>query len=65
MVSQKSYIIGKPNPYVMKLIEKEHGLKAEEILMVGDKLETDIKIAKDCGIKLLNRKMMRYHESPG
>ena len=48
---RKAEIIGKPNPYSMLLIEKELGLKPEEILMVGDRLDTDITYAKACGLK--------------
>jgi 5'-nucleotidase len=48
---KKAEIIGKPNKYSMLLIEKELGLKPDEILMVGDRLDTDIKYAKACGIK--------------
>ncbi len=48
---KKAVIIGKPNKYSMLLIEKELGLKPDEILMVGDRLDTDISYAKACGIK--------------
>jgi 4-nitrophenyl phosphatase len=44
-------VIGKPNGYVLSLIESEHGVKREEMLMVGDRLDTDIAFAKDGGIK--------------
>jgi 4-nitrophenyl phosphatase len=48
---KKAHVVGKPNPYVMELIEKAHGLKRREILVVGDRLETDITFAKNCGVK--------------
>jgi phosphoglycolate/pyridoxal phosphate phosphatase family enzyme len=48
---KRPYVTGKPNPYVMELIEKEHRLRKEEIMMVGDRLDTDITFAKNCGIK--------------
>ncbi len=48
---KKAEIIGKPNKYSMLLIEKELGLKPSEILMVGDRLDTDISYAKACGLK--------------
>jgi phosphoglycolate/pyridoxal phosphate phosphatase family enzyme len=48
---KRPHVVGKPNPYVLELIEKEHRLRKEEILVVGDRLETDISFAKNCGIK--------------
>ena len=48
---KKAEIIGKPNKYSMLLIEKELGLKPSEIMMVGDRLDTDISYAKACKIR--------------
>ncbi|MDD5340062.1 MAG: HAD-IIA family hydrolase [Candidatus ainarchaeum sp.] len=48
---KRPHVTGKPNPYVMELIEKEHGLKKQEIMVVGDRLETDIAFARNCGVK--------------
>ncbi len=48
---KKATVVGKPNKYSMLLIEKELGLKAREILMVGDRLDTDISYAKACGLR--------------
>ena len=48
---KKPHIVGKPNPYVLELIMKEHRLKKDEMLMVGDRLDSDITFAKNCGIK--------------
>ena len=48
---KRPYIVGKPNPFLLELMMKEHGLKKEEIVMVGDRLDTDIMFAKNCGIK--------------
>ena len=44
-------IIGKPQPYMLEIILKEHGLEKEETLMVGDRIETDILMAKQEGLK--------------
>ncbi|MEW6748835.1 MAG: HAD-IIA family hydrolase [Candidatus Micrarchaeota archaeon] len=44
-------VVGKPNPFVISLIEKEHGVRKAEMLMVGDRVETDMHFAKNCGIK--------------
>lgn len=43
-------IIGKPNPYIFQIIRKMTGYALEELCMVGDRLYTDIKGAKDMGI---------------
>ena len=48
---KKAYILGKPSTHFMELIEAEQNLKKEEILMVGDRLDTDIAFAKNSGIK--------------
>jgi 4-nitrophenyl phosphatase len=48
---KRPHVTGKPNPYVMELIEKEHGLRKQEIMVVGDRLETDIAFARNCGVK--------------
>ncbi|MFH0738020.1 MAG: HAD-IIA family hydrolase [Candidatus Micrarchaeota archaeon] len=44
-------VVGKPNLYVLNLIEKDHLIKREEMLMVGDRLETDVAFAKDGGMQ--------------
>jgi HAD superfamily hydrolase (TIGR01457 family) len=48
---KKPYIVGKPNPFVLEIIKKEHRLKNDEIMMVGDRMDTDITFAKNCGIR--------------
>ena len=35
-------VVGKPNKPIMDVLLKEYGLKSEECVMVGDRLETDI-----------------------
>lgn len=47
---RKPVVIGKPEPYMLDLIVKEHGLDKGNALMVGDKLETDILMAKKEGM---------------
>ena len=44
-------IAGKPNTYAFEVIKEEKGIKAEETLVVGDRLDTDIAFAKNCGIR--------------
>ncbi len=48
---RKPLIIGKPQPYMLEIILREHELKKEETLMVGDRIETDILMAKQEGLK--------------
>ncbi len=44
-------IIGKPQPYLLDIILREHKLEKDETLMVGDRIETDILMAKQEGLK--------------
>ncbi|MEW5996163.1 MAG: HAD-IIA family hydrolase [Candidatus Micrarchaeota archaeon] len=47
---RKPIVVGKPEPYMLDLIVREHGLEKGKALMVGDKLETDILMAKEEGM---------------
>lgn len=42
-------IIGKPNPSMLNGILETHNLKPSEILMVGDRIYTDVKMAHNAG----------------
>jgi NagD protein len=42
-------IPGKPNALMLQGIMKRHGLKPHEIVMVGDRLNTDVALAKNAG----------------
>ena len=47
-------IVGKPNKVFGELVLKESGLSnidPSRVLMIGDKIETDIRLAKNCGFK--------------
>ncbi|MDD5022777.1 MAG: HAD-IIA family hydrolase [Candidatus ainarchaeum sp.] len=46
----KPLVIGKPSMYLLDMILKKCGNKKEEILFVGDRIETDILMAKKAGI---------------
>ena len=49
-------ITGKPNPVYGNLVLKASGLAhvdPSRVLMIGDKIETDIRFAKNCGFKSL------------
>lgn len=41
--------IGKPNTFILKMITKETNLRPNQILVVGDSLESDIAMAKNYG----------------
>lgn len=42
-------VIGKPEPYLVNLILKQFGLPASDVLMVGDRYETDILAGERAG----------------
>ncbi|MFH2101506.1 MAG: HAD-IIA family hydrolase [Candidatus Micrarchaeota archaeon] len=44
-------VMGKPNTFLIDMIMEEHGLRKEDVLIVGDMLETDILAGKKAGIK--------------
>lgn len=44
-------ILGKPNPGIVEGLAYKWGLKNEELLMVGDRLYTDIMMGKTAGVK--------------
>jgi 4-nitrophenyl phosphatase len=48
---RRPYVVGKPNTLAFEIIKKEHRLKEEEVLLVGDRLDTDLAFAKACGIR--------------
>ena len=43
--------VGKPSPVLAKWIMREHGLKRDETMMVGDRLDTDVKFGNVGGMK--------------
>lgn len=45
------YIIGKPNTYLLEMILENCECTREEILLIGDKVESDIALAKKAKIK--------------
>lgn len=46
-------ICGKPNADFMKSILQKYGFQAEETLMVGDRLDTDIEFGNSCNVDTL------------
>jgi HAD superfamily hydrolase (TIGR01457 family) len=43
-------IVGKPSPIMVQTVLKVMGLKPEDCILIGDRLETDIKMGKESGI---------------
>ena len=41
---------GKPNPAILEAIMNRRGLAAEEMVMVGDRIYTDMRMARDAGV---------------
>lgn len=48
---KKPFLIGKPNPYTLKLICQQKKISPEKILMIGDRYETDIIAGRRANIK--------------
>ena len=48
---KKPIVIGKPNTYILDIILKELAVKREHVIIVGDRLESDILLGKNAGIK--------------
>ena len=46
-------VVGKPEPHMLRMIAEDHGLKAEELLMVGDREESDGEAARRFGCSAL------------
>jgi NagD protein len=48
---RKAYHVGKPNPIMMRAARKRMGLRTDEVFMIGDTMETDIKGAAELGFQ--------------
>jgi phosphoglycolate/pyridoxal phosphate phosphatase family enzyme len=48
---RKAVNVGKPSPILAELLREEHGLDLSRTLMVGDRLDTDVRFGKDSGMK--------------
>lgn len=58
----KATYIGKPNPYVFELTLKKMGLDKSEVIMVGDRVSTDVRGANEFGIRSLLLKTGEFKE---
>lgn len=47
---REPFVVGKPNPYMIEMILREADVPAEEALLVGDRLDTDIESANRAGV---------------
>ncbi len=43
-------VVGKPNPYMVRTALEVMGLRPEDSLLIGDRLETDIRMGRESGI---------------
>ena len=51
VLEKKPKIMGKPDPFLFELIQKEHGkLAPDTTVMIGDNFKTDMKFGFNCGI---------------
>ncbi|MBI1896952.1 MAG: HAD hydrolase-like protein [Acidobacteria bacterium] len=48
---RKAYHVGKPNPFMMRAARKRMGLRTDEVIMIGDTMDTDIRGATDLGFE--------------
>ena len=46
-----SFIAGKPNPCMIRVIMEKYGYSPEQIAVIGDRLNTDILSAINAGVK--------------
>ncbi|KAJ8413656.1 hypothetical protein AAFF_G00081630 [Aldrovandia affinis] len=50
---RKAQVVGKPNHFMFDCVANQYGLDPAETLMVGDRLDTDILLGSNCGLKTL------------
>jgi ribonucleotide monophosphatase NagD (HAD superfamily) len=43
-------VVGKPSPFIIQAALEVMGLKPEDCILIGDRLETDIKMGRESGI---------------
>ena len=47
VTGKKAYYVGKPNPLMMRIALKKLGVKREEAIVIGDRMDTDVR----CGLE--------------
>jgi NagD protein len=51
--NRKAYYVGKPNPLMMRIALKKLGVKREETVVIGDRMDTDIRCGLESEIETL------------
>lgn len=51
VTARQATIVGKPNSLMLNMAAAEMGVRAEDVVMVGDRLSTDIRMAADAGTR--------------
>ncbi len=47
---EPDFVAGKPNPWILGLVLEETGARKSDILVVGDRVETDMELARRAGV---------------
>ncbi|CAL1599034.1 unnamed protein product [Knipowitschia caucasica] len=50
---REAQTVGKPNRFMFECVASQFGVEQERCLMVGDRLDTDILLGSNCGLKTL------------
>ncbi|CAG9320886.1 unnamed protein product [Blepharisma stoltei] len=49
----KAEIVGKPSTFILDIIIEENNLEKETTVLIGDSMDSDIKVGKDCNVDTL------------
>ena len=44
------HIVGKPNPTILEKLMERYGVSKDEVVLIGDRIYTDIKLARNVGV---------------
>lgn len=50
---KKAYFVGKPNPLMMRIALRRLGLKREDAIVIGDRMDTDVRCGMESEIDTL------------
>lgn len=48
-----AYYVGKPNPFMLRAARQRFGESASRLVVVGDRLDTDIKMGLESGLEII------------
>ena len=51
LTGKEAVVVGKPNRLLLDMAALDMGIPADDIIMIGDRLSTDIRMAIDAGTK--------------